>query len=251
VNLGICPKCTRLVDGYCHYCGMVAPTPPSGMIAIPAGRFLLEARSDPAVLAWPCYMDRHPVTVAQFGEFLNTLSPSQLRELKIKELGGFAATEASFPATGITWRAAAAYAQWRGKRLPTELEWAIAAGWDPVAGVMRVFPWGSEFDAQHPRCNVSGRLCSVGDFDAEGVSPLGCCDMVGNASEWCAEDSQPIGDGKTTARTNDGKRSIRGGSCVAGPAECRVAWRAGNHAEDASPLIGFRCVLAVNLEKRQ
>jgi hypothetical protein len=149
------------------------------MIAVPAGRFLLGANREPSLLALLCYIDRHPVTVAQFGEFLHTRSRSQRRELKIGEVGRFTVAEASLPATGITWHAAAAYAQWHGKRLPTELEWAIAAGWDPITGFMRNFPWGSEFDPQHSRCNLSRWLCPVQDFDTEGVSPLGCCDTVG------------------------------------------------------------------------
>jgi formylglycine-generating enzyme required for sulfatase activity len=246
------------------------------MIAIPAGRYVMgtdreqlrplaqvlgnngelhcrnEERRQRFLLARPCYMDRHPVTVAQFAEFLQTLSPSQRRELKLGQVTAFAPEDAELPATGMSWHAAAAYARWRGKRLPTELEWEVGAGWDPASGAMRLFPWGGRFDPQHPRCNLSGRLCSVHDFDAQGPSPLGACDLVGNASEWCADDFRPRYEyhpaeaaGDSAAGTGDGQKAIRGGSCAAGITDCRVACRAGNHADSPSSLIGFRCVMDV------
>ena len=44
------------------------------------------------------------------------------------------------PVTFVTWQAAAAYCKWRGKRLPTEIEfeWAAQDGVNPIE-----YPWGN------------------------------------------------------------------------------------------------------------
>ena len=51
--------------------------------------------------------------------------------------------KADYPVTDITWYEAAAYAAFRGKRLPTIFQWEKAArnGFVPAAGVSAM-PWG-------------------------------------------------------------------------------------------------------------
>ncbi|HZS46870.1 MAG TPA: ergothioneine biosynthesis protein EgtB [Blastocatellia bacterium] len=98
----------------------------------------------------------------------------------------------NLPVTGVSWHEASAYAQFVGKRLPTEAEWEKAASWDPISKSRRCFAWGDEMPEKH-LANFNNNLYGpspVGAFPA-GKSAYGCLDMTGNVWEWASSTFGP------------------------------------------------------------
>jgi len=197
----------------------IAPTKPAtdapeGMIRIPGGDFVftvsgteIEGAANPGVdvqYPWedlprryhehkmqvaPFYIDKFPVTNAQFKKFLDAThyAPKDpMNFLRDWKNGGIPAGWENRPVTWVSIEDVRAYAQWADKRLPHEWEWQFAAqGTDG-----RVFPWGNSWlpdNVPHP---VTGRLMTGPDpVDAhpQGASPYGVMDMVGNVWQWTDE----------------------------------------------------------------
>jgi formylglycine-generating enzyme required for sulfatase activity len=93
----------------------------------------------------------------------------------------------NFPAVCLDWFDAYAFARWKGRRLPTELEWEKAGrGADG-----RRYPWGTDPIAN--AANLLGASPSGPGWTEVGAwkldrSPYGVYDMAGNVSEWTASD---------------------------------------------------------------
>lgn len=161
---------------------------PENMIKIPSGEFRFYAFNTARFIPYPdnadsCliyihefYMDRFPVTNKQFLTFIKQsdyLPQDTSNYLKHWEKGKYKEGDAYKPVVYVSLRDAQAYAQWAGKRLPTETEWQYAAqGSDG-----RKWPWGNTDDST--KYNISGKLESVGQHP-EAASPFGVEDLVGN-----------------------------------------------------------------------
>jgi len=105
--------------------------------------------------------------------------------------------EGDLPILHVNWYEAEAYCRWAGRRLPTELEWEMAASTEVTAdGVIsnrkRLYPWGDEEPTPN-RANLNSERLSCVDVRAlpEGDSACGCRQMIGNVWEWTASDFMP------------------------------------------------------------
>ena len=98
----------------------------------------------------------------------------------------------------VCWYEAHAFARYRGRRLPTELEWEVAAAAEPtadgrrLAAAKRRYPWGSGPPTPE-RVNMDWAAMGALDVAAlpAGASAFGCRQMLGNVWEWTADTFAP------------------------------------------------------------
>ncbi len=261
------------------------PLEHNNMVLIPAGDFQMGCddfdsykteKPIHSVYLDSFYMDKYPVTNEEYKEFLDA-NPQWHKPAKWYQRGkesigsilrqyhdgdylhswkweNFPLMKDDHPVTWVSWFAAMAYAQWRGKRLPTEAEWEKAARGGLVG---KKYPWGESLDmAFFNKVLNLNKTTSVGSYPANGY---GLYDIIGNVFEWCLdrwdEDfyaksarNNPISDGTITGTISNfsnikTERVLRGGSW---PKNERVASRFKSSPQYTSYNIGFRCVMPVS-----
>ena len=244
---------------------------PEGMVLIPAGEFQMGSKDGNSnespvhtVYVDAFYMDIYEVTNAQYKKFVDAnpgwgkdRTPSSYRRssyLKHWNGNSYPRDEGEHPVVYVSWYAAMAYAQWAGKRLPTEAEWEKAAR----GGLARKkYPWGNSIDSSKANYgrNVGGTT-PVGSYPP---NRHGLYDMAGNVWEWCLDGYEgnfyaysprrnPIGGTadnivyviKNFAKIG-GSGVWRGGSWFTDPQDLRVAHRYSSSLNASSNLNGFRC----------
>jgi formylglycine-generating enzyme required for sulfatase activity len=187
---------------------------PPGMVLIPGGDFTFNVRgieieggNDPGVdVQYPWedsprrthnhhvhidgfYMDRTPVTNAEFKSFLDAthFHPADDQNFLRDWIdGNFPEDWANKPVTWVSLEDARAYAAWAGKRLPHEWEWQYAA----QSTDARLYPWGNawkEAAVPPPDHGRTQRPPSEVTAYPQGASPFGIFDLVGNVSQWTDE----------------------------------------------------------------
>ena len=311
---------------------------PGGMVLITGGTFTMGARENEfarndefpnnRVKVRDFFMDIHPVTNAQFREFVEATGyvttaelPPDWEEMK-KQLppgtpkphdsllvpaslvfrspsrrvhmgdyqswwewlpganwrhphGPGSSVEGmdNHPVVHVSWFDAQAYAEWAGKRLPTEAEWEYAArgGHDDY-----IYPWGNEpvspgkanyWQGNFPYVNVVDdgfeESAPVMSFEPNG---FGLYDMAGNVWQWTADwyhaehyshiaSGRVIRNYKGPATSHDPmepgipKKTIRGGSFLCNDSYCagyRASSRMKSSPDTGSLHVGFRLVKGVD-----
>lgn len=266
-----------------------ATTVPPEMVLIPAGSFLMgsddgETNERPVhrVHLDTFYLDKYQVTVAKFKAFAEATGYKTDAE---KEGWSYAWTgkrwekkerifwrrnakgeiiepeEMDHPVIHVSWNDANTYAQWAGKRLPTEAEWEYAARCGKKG---YKYSWGDGVPAGKTGGNIADEslkrvfkdweiwdgfddgfvfTAPVGAFEP---NEFGLYDMTGNVWEWCQDwydgnyykDSparNPVGPTKGSLRV------LRGSSWYSNPSLVRCAMREGDNSVYRSSYIGFRC----------
>lgn len=250
---------------------------PSDMVFIPAGEFQMgsddvEAQADEqpvhAVFLDAYMMDMYPVTNSEFRNFINA-NPKWRKtdiygeQISIEFQDGsylkdwnddtFPEGKADHPVTQVSWYAAIAYANWIGKRLPTEAEWEKAARGGIVG---KKYPWG---DSLTDAVLNSDDTTPIGNAPANGY---GLYDISGNVWEWCLDAYDPEYYSVSTAknpfsevaivpwvvsnfRNIKSPRVLRGGPWGLDAQGVRVSHRFSSYPMDTFPTFGFRCVMDV------
>ncbi|MGC1309276.1 MAG: SUMF1/EgtB/PvdO family nonheme iron enzyme [Phormidesmis sp.] len=152
------------------------------------------------------------------------------------------------PVCGVSWYEADAYARSVGKRLPSELEWAKAAGWNAISQKMQRYPWGDALN--EAACNYGHQVGSTTPVkaDAQSMSPYGCIDMIGNVWEWTDTWFGPYPgfrafpyEGYSQVYFDQAHRVLRGGSWATPPWALRNSFRNWYHPHRREVFAGFRC----------
>ena len=248
------------------------------MVFIPAGEFLMGGSDEKAndnekpthtVYVDAFYIDKYPVTNEQYKAFLDAnpqwRKPQLFKNyistdyhdgayLRDWDKTDYPNGEDKHPVTKVGWYAAMAYAQWVGKRLPTEAEWEKAAR-GGLKG--KKYPWGDSVDLSKANYfyNVGG-TAPVGRYPANGYN---LHDMSGNVWEWCLDaydanfyaisprrnpfaDANPMEWVINNFRSVQSSRVLRGGSWLMDSQGVRVAYRFRGSPTDTYSAFGFRCM---------
>ena len=189
----------------------------------------------------PFYMDRREVTNAEYLAYV-TATDAAPPAAPTWDGGKVREGYEDYPVTNVTWNEAAAYAQWAGKRLPTEAEWEkVGRNADG-----RIFPWGSEFNPDltvtSTRQPAPRSPAPVGSLP-EGSSPYGVEDLVANVQEWTANIYVPYKAEAAAATVEEGNhRAVRGaGYHEIDAFSCMLTARWPVLPDTESTSIGFRC----------
>ena len=250
------------------------PSVPLGMVLIPTGEFQMgSGESDDeqpvhTVYIDSFYMDKYEVTNAQYKAFVNA-NPKWRKDqilsvyhdgdyLKHWNGNNYPSGEGEHPVTYVSWYAAMAYANWTGKRLPTEAEWEKAARGGLIA---KKYPWGNSIDSTKANYNKNiGDTTPIGQYSP---NAYGLYDMSGNVAEWCldaynqdfykdASRQNPIADASVLSVTTNfskvstGPRVLRGGSWSQLSQYVRVADRTKGAPTLSYFGAGFRCVKVIS-----
>ncbi len=219
------------------------------------------------------YLDKSPVTVGEFGEFIKQTGYKTDAE-KFGNSGVFnfnvskwdllsgakwdrpqgpnmPKADRNHPVTHVSWNDAVNYARWAEKRLPTEYEWEYAArggvnskskfSWGNslvVNGKYKANVWQGELKMTEKPKDGFLLTSPIGFF---GETKLGLTDMGGNVWNWCGNTFHSYSNNE---KVNERVKAIRGGSFMYDDLKeesFSVYGRSQNSEETSLFNLGFRC----------
>ncbi len=157
-----------------------------GMVLIPGGEFTMgkETKSgsypEHQVYVDSFYMDKYEVTNSEWLEYCEDTEKEKPIFWGVEKFR-CGLDYPNHPVIGVSWAQAKAYADWCGKRLPTEAEWEYAAR-GGLEG--KNFPNGDDVTLDEVNFKGSEGTDPVGSYDPNGY---GLYDMAGNVGEWVAD----------------------------------------------------------------
>ncbi|MCC6540175.1 MAG: formylglycine-generating enzyme family protein [Bryobacterales bacterium] len=228
-----------------------------GMVFIPGGEFQQgrAARLPDTEVKWyptahkddqparrvtldPFYLNEGEVTneaYAAFAKATRHRTPYHWRK------GALPEGKERHPVVNVSWDDAAAYCEWRGRRLPTEAEWERAARGHAEGAL---YAWGDrEPKPTDARYNAEAPLAVC----SKAKNYFGLCDMTGNVWEWTADWYSRAYYAEGAGRNPTGPESglyrvLRGGSWFDQPGLfLMVSYRSWARPGERSATIGFRC----------
>ncbi|MCC5941449.1 MAG: formylglycine-generating enzyme family protein [Balneolaceae bacterium] len=262
-----------------------SPDPPWGMVYFGGGEIIIGAENTlpneaPAFRTDvdPFFIDVSPVTVSEFRRFVEETGYQTEAErfgdsvVMDYETGRWAMIEGAnwkyplglqgyeaddnHPVTHISWNDANAFAEWAGKRLPTEIEWEYAAkggvnSGNPYSwgnelvenGVYRANVWQGQFPIENSAEDGYLYTSPVGEF---GKTEAGLTDMGGNVWEWTSDTFRLYEGNPALFVENPDEKVTRGGSFLCQKEVCysyRVSARQSHSRESATFNIGFRLAM--------
>lgn len=224
--------------------------PYHGMALIPGGSYWMGSDQGQAIAAprhlvslQGFYMDTHEVSNSEYEEFCLATG------YRFPEFWGMAIFKSGpgfpdHPVVGVSQFDASQYAEWAGKRLPSEAEWEYAArgGLEDIA-----YPYGEKAD--HSRSRFTDPEAEKGPVKTGSYAPngYGLFDMSGNVWEWVSDwfsgsyysespEQNPAGPANGTFRV------FRGGGWHSGPGCTTVHRRNALPSHWVDIAGGFRCV---------
>ena len=247
------------------------------MVLIPAGEFQMGSNDSEAhfdekpvhtVYVDAFYMDKYEVTNAQFKAFVDANPQWQKDNIPDKyndheayldfwNGNDYPSGEGNYPVGFVSWYSAMAYAQWAGKRLPTEAEWEKAARGGLVGNK---YPSGNAIDISQANYNL--RITGPTPVGRYAPNGYGLYDMAGNVEEWCLDayeagfyarsprrnplaGEMPLREVIVDYKNVTTRRVLRGGDWFGPAFVLRVADRRHGAPMRMYGSLGFRCARAV------
>lgn len=232
--------------------------PPTGMALIPDGvyRPLFRAETDSKEIPVKAFaLDILPVTNDDFLQFVRANPRWQRTTVKrifadesyLKnwdaDLEPGTNASSNVPVTQVSWFAAKAYAQWKGKRLPTVAEWEYTASASPTRA-------DGENDAEFKRWVLSWYSSPTKKISPVGAGQKnfrGVHDLHGLVWEWVADFNTAMVTGDARGDTGLDRQLFCGSGSQGAkdtgnfPAFMRYGFRSSLKADYCVHNLGFRC----------